>query len=243
MRKNIFVFLTYVFIWLLITYPKNGFCDILCLKEVPEGKDGNEVEILEEKEDSFIIKVPKDEIEVIARKRPTEAKLWHEKRILWEDTGDYITIYLPKEKIVLPKDYKGDEYDAAKALKKELVSTGTEGRPPEALPWKGTGRISGRILKAGSLLSRVKIKIVYVPSGVSALSEIFGPKVEGQKELAFDAVTNESGGYEFTNIPIGQYDIFWSLPGSENWYRKLSEKPNITVRPAETVNYPDIEIK
>ncbi|MEK6728101.1 MAG: carboxypeptidase-like regulatory domain-containing protein [Candidatus Omnitrophota bacterium] len=238
--KIIFGLLHFVSVLLL---PSIGFCDVLRLREVPKDKEGNEVEILEEKADAFIIKVPKDEIEVILRKRPTEAKLWHEKRILWEETGDYITIYLPKEKIILPEDYKGDEYDAAKGLKKELTSTGAEGRPPEATFWKGTSKITGRILNGGNPLSGVKIRIVNVPSQVSALSQILGPKVESQKELVFDATTNELGWYELTNIPMGEYDIFWSLPGSESWYRKLSEKPNITVRPGETVNYPDIETK
>lgn len=232
-----FCFLIFAFL-----FAKEGSPDILLLKELSEGKEGNEVEILEEKEDSFIIKVPKEEIEVIKRKRPTEVKLWREKRILWEDSADYLTIYLPKEKIVLPEDYTGQEYDSAKALKKELGSAAAEGRPEIAAFWKGTGRILGLVLKNGRPLAGVKLKIVNVSPG-DTLSRIFGPDEKRPEDFVLEAVTDEAGRYEFSSVPLGEYDIYWAFPQTESWYRRLSEKPDITVRPAETVKYPDIEIK
>lgn len=240
MYKN-FAFLI-IFLAFILLLPHVVFCDILRLKEIPEGKEGSEVEILEEKDDSFIIKIPKNEIKVIKRERPTEMKFWQEKRILWEDTGDYITLYLPKEKIVLPKDYTGDEYDSAKALKEKLGGSAAEGRPQEAAFWKGAGKIVGRIVKAGQPLLGAKVKIVNVSSSGDMLAKIFGPKDTKSQDLVFEVATDEFGRYEFTNIPIGEYDIYWALPGSESWYRRLSEKPNITVRPGETVEYQDIEI-
>lgn len=231
--------------WILIftfLFVKPGFGDILRLREIPEGKDGNEVEILEEREDSFIIKVPKEEIESIQRKRPTEIKAWREKRILWEDTADYITIYLPKEKIVLPENYTGQEYDSAQALKKELGSTGAEGRPEIAAFWKGTGKVTGKAIKGGRPLAGVRLKLVNV-SPADTLSRIFGPDEKRPQDFVLEAVTNEIGQYAFNSVPLGEYDIYWALSGTESWYRRLSEKPDITVRPAETVQYPDIEIK
>lgn len=224
-------------------FSKEGFCDILRLKEILKGKEGNEVEILEERVDSFIIKVPKDEIELIERKRPSAIKLGREKKILWEDTGDYITIYLPKEKIVLPEKYTGEEYDATKLLKEELKYTGVEGRPPEAILWKGSGRITGRVLRRGQPLPGAKLKILNVSYQTNLVSRIFGPKDADLKDLVFEVTTDEFGHYEFSNVPLGEYDIYWSLPGTESWYRRLSEKPAITVRPGETVEYQDIEIR
>lgn len=232
-----FCILIFAFILLL---PQLGFCDILRLKELPEGSEGNEVEILEEKEDSFIIKIPKEEIEVIKRKRPTEVKLWREKRILWEDTGDYLTLYLPKEKIVLPEDYTGQEYNPARVLKKELGYAGAEGRPEIATFWKGTGRVTGNVLKGGEPLAGVRLKLVNV-SPADALSRIFGPDEKKPEDFVLETVTNELGQYEFNSVPLGEYDIYWFKPGSQSWYRRLSEKPDITVRPAETIKYPDIE--
>ena len=227
---------------LFTIFLKDGFCDVLRLKELPKDKEGSEVEILEEREDAFIIKVPKEEIEVIKKKRPTEIKAWQEKRILWEDTGDYITLYLPKERIVLPEGYTGKEYDSAKALKKELGSAGAEGRPEIATSWKGTGRILGIVLKDGRPLSGVKLKIVNV-SPADTISRIFGPDEKKPEGFVLEAITDEVGRYEFNSAPLGEYDIYWAPSGSQNWYRRLSEKPDITVRPGETVKFPDIELK
>lgn len=243
--KNIFAFLIYVFsFWFLVfgfSFAMEGFCDTLRLKE---SEEGSEVEILEEREDSFIIKVPKEEIEVIKKKRPTEIELWREKKILWEDTGDYIAIYLPKEKVILPEEYTGEEYDAAGVLQEEgLKSAGVKGIPSEIASFKGTGKVVGRILKQGQPLKGSRVKIVYVSQQLGALSRLFGPKDISPEELVFEATTDEDGRYGFTNVPIGEYDIYWSAPGTESWYRRLSEKPDITVRPGETVGYQDIEIR
>ena len=238
--KIYFIFLGMMVFCLL---PYLAFCDILRLKEIPEGEDGNEVEILEEREDSFIIKVSKGEIEAIKRKRPTDVELWREKRILWEDTGDYITLYLPKEKIVLPEGYTGEEYNSAKALQQELKYTADEGRTKEATFWKGTGRIIGRILNQGEAVDRAKVKIVNVSPQMNTLSRLLGPGDIKPQDLVFETVTDELGRYEFRNIPLGEYDIYWLVPGADSWYRRLSEKPDIAVRPGETVEYRDIEVK
>lgn len=237
MRKFWLLFI----IWCLVLglFPQGGFCDWLRLKN-PE--KGSEVEIVEERQDSFIIKIPKGEIELITRERPTEIKLWSEKKILWEDTGDYITLYLPKEKIVLPENYSGQEYDSAKALEMELKYIGSEGRPTEMTFWKGTGKVSGRFLKGEKPIAGVKAKIVNIPSQVSALSQLLSPTDQKSQELVFETTTDEKGYFEFKNIPLGEYDLYWSIPG-KGWYRRLSEKPDIIVRPGETTKHPDIVIK
>jgi hypothetical protein len=237
-----FVFCIFIFAFILLL-PQSGTCDILRLKEIPEGKEGSEVEILEERENSFIIEIPKNEIEVIKRKRPTEIELWKEKRILWEDTGDYIAIYLPKEKIVLPEEYTGEEYDSAKALKEELKYTGAESRPPEATFWQATGKVAGRILKNGQPLQGARVKIVNVSFQENLVSRLLGPKQARPEDLVLETTSDELGNFEFSSVPLGEYDIYWSVPGTDSWYRRLSEKPDITVRPGETVQYPDIEIK
>lgn len=236
------IILFFAFIWFL---SPRGFCDTLLLRKIPEDKEGNEVEILEEKEDSFTVKIPKEEIEMIKRKRPTEMKLWQEKKILWEDNGDYLTIYLPKEKIVAPEGAAGDAAGAAQVLKNQLQYAGGQGSPPEAAFWKGTGRITGRILKGGLPLAGVKLKISYVSSPAGELSRIFGPGGEKSKpeNFVFETVSDELGRYEFKNVPLGEYDIYWLAPGTQNWYRRLSEKPDIAVRPGETPEFKDIETR
>ena len=235
------LFLTFLFTF----FSNGGFCDTLLLRKIPEGKDGNEVEILEEKEDSFTVKIPKEEIEMIKRKRPTEMKLWQEKKILWEDNGDYLTIYLPKEKIVAPQGTAGDVAGATQVLKNQLPYAGGQGSPSEAAFWKGAGRVTGRILKGGLPLAGVKLKISYVSSPAGELSRIFGPGGEKSKpgNFVFETVNNELGRYEFKNVPLGEYDIYWLVPGAQSWYRRLSEKPDIAVRPGEILEFKDIDTR
>lgn len=228
-------------IWCLAlwSFPQEGFCDWLRLKN-PE--KGSEIEIIEEHKDSFVVKIPKEEIELITRKRPTQMKLWSEKKILWEDTGDYITLYLPKEKIVSPDNYKGSDYDSATALKQELRHTGAEGRPAEISFYKGAGRVLGRILKRGQPLEKVKVKIVSIPSQTNAFARMFtSTKEDKSPELVLEATSDEKGYFEFRKVPLGEYDLYWSIPG-KGWYRKLSEKPDVIVKPGETLRYPDIKI-
>lgn len=228
-------------IWLFFIFlAKAAYCDTLTLKE---SEEGNEVEILEEKRDSFIIRVPKSEIKKIRRKRPSDVKLWKEKRILWEDTEDYVVMYLPKERIVLPEGYEGDEYDSAKILIEEgLSSAATEGRPSGMFSG-AKGRVTGQVVKYGEGISGVKLKIVNVSYQENLVSRLFGPEASKPEDLVLETETDEFGRFEFKTVPIGEYDIYWRLPGSNAWYRQLSEKPSITVRPGEIIEYPDIKIK
>ncbi|MGR3304335.1 MAG: carboxypeptidase-like regulatory domain-containing protein [Candidatus Scalindua sp.] len=213
------------------------------LLKLNESENGSEVEILEEHEDSFVIKIPKEEIKVIKRKRPTEAKLWKQKRILWEDTEDYLMIYLPKERIVLPEDYTGNEYDSASALGKQLTLTGAEGRPEGITFMRGTGRVVGKILKGGQPFKGAKIKIVSINSQTNKILSILGGKNKRDQEVILETTTDEFGQFVFSDIPLGDYDIYWSVSGEDGWYRRLSEKPDITVTPGAIVSYPDIELK
>lgn len=221
-----------------------GFCDILRLKELGEGEEGHEVEILEERKDSFIIKVPKDAVKKIKRKQPSDLKLWKTQRIIWEDSGDYIAIYLPKEKIVLPEGYTGEEYDSAKVFIEEGLSVaGAEGRPSGMSFFGATGRVTGRVVRHDEGIFGVNLKIVNVSRQENLVSKLFGPKVSKPEDSVFETESDEFGRFEFKVVPIGEYDLYWKLPGSDNWYRRLSENPDIMIRPGETTEYHDIRIK
>lgn len=219
---------------------RDAFCDRLVLKET---EDGNEIEILEEKRDSFIIKVPKSEIKKVKRERPTDIKLWKAQRIIWEDSGDYIAVYLPKEKIVLPEGYTGEEYDSAQVFIEEgLSAAGAEGRPSGMSFFGATGRVTGRVARHDEGISGVNLKIVNVSYQENLVSRLFGPKGSKPEDLVFETESDESGRFEFKSVPIGEYDLYWKLAGSNSWYRRLSERPDITIRPGETTEYPEIKI-
>lgn len=223
-----------------VLYAQDASCDKLFLKEKEEG---NEIEVVEERHDSFIIKLPKNEIRKIQKQDPTDIELWKEKKVLWEDSGDYIIVYLPKEKIALPEGYTGEEYDSGKVFREQALGpAGIEGRPVGVGFLGALGVVSGRVVRYGEAVEGARLRIVNVSYQEDLVSRLFGAKSSKPEDLIFETLTDENGRFEFKSIPIGEYDIYWSPPGSENWYRRLSEKPNITVRPGETTEYPDIEI-
>lgn len=200
-----------IFLCVFVSLWQDSFADKIKLKE---RDGGNEVEILEESTNDFTIRIPKEEIESVTRARPTEAGLWKQKRVLWEDAGDYLIISIPKERVSTTGDTKTLEGALSDSGVKKTEST------------RGA-RVTGRVISGGKSLPRCLVRIVMVS----------GKK---QGETYFTTITDEDGKYEFNNIPAGDYDVYWKTAEGESWIRKLSEKPNISIGKEETVEYPEI---
>lgn len=226
-----------IFAAVFLTISSVTFADRIILKEKAEG---NEVEIIEEKPDAFIVKIPKQEIEKLVRNAPTEIELWKEKKILWEDMGDYIAIHLPKERIIKKGEKEGEfHYETVESFQEGLKVVGGD---KVSSVYKSKGGIRGRILKRGRPFEGCSVKLRYVRNSASLLPHI-DFDADKKEEIIFEAVTDKDGYYEFNDLTPGNYDIFWKLSGGSNWIRRLSEKPDITVLPGETTVYKDIEVK
>ncbi|MCQ9206890.1 MAG: carboxypeptidase-like regulatory domain-containing protein [Omnitrophica bacterium] len=229
----------------LLMYTPNIFSDVIFLKQKEKG---NNVEILEEGVDTFIVKIPKSEIESIKGEDYSNVKLWKEKKILWEDQGDYVTIFLPKQRIVAPDEGEQKEgmyYGKTRvdALKDALSSTGAEATLGESVPSGNKGYLVGRIFNGTSPAVGCKVKIVYIKGQMGVFSKLFGADASEESELAFESKTDENGTYEFNGVPVGSYDLYWLPSGRDAWLRKLSEKPSITVLPGKTIQYEDINLR
>lgn len=251
-RKNLIIIL-FIAVNIILFINSNLFAGKIRLKEK---EDGNVAEVLEEGADFFIIKVPKDEIESVKEeeKEYEQIKLWREKKILWEDQGDYITIFLPKERIVAPEGEgekaEGAYYGKGKidALQEALSSTGAKATFETGLiPYQGKGNVIGKIFDGKSPFEGCKVKIVYLKGQSDILTKLLGVGVvsgEGEEgEIVFETETNKDGLYEFNGVPVGNYDLHWLPPRGNAWIRKLSEKPSITVIPGKTVQYEDINLR
>lgn len=213
-------------------------------------EDGNNVEVLEEGEDAFIVKIPKDEIESVKGEDYSQVKLWREKKILWEDQGDYITVFLPKSRIVSPGETnkKGGTYygiSQTNAFKKALSSTGAVSTYDSgSIPSQVKGNIVGRIFNGEDPAWGCKVKVVFIRGQSDILTKLFsGAAVSADGQMVFETHTDKDGVYEFSGVPVGAYDIYWSPRGGDSWIRKLSEKPAITVLPRKTVQYEDINLR
>ncbi|MBI4436673.1 MAG: carboxypeptidase regulatory-like domain-containing protein [Candidatus Omnitrophica bacterium] len=209
-----------------------------------EREDGNEVEILGEREDAFIVKIPKGEVKMIKREALTEIKLWKEKKILWEDKGDYLVISLPKERII-PSLSTTVEYSprtiATPSLEEGLAATGTKGRTLSSNVL--TGSVTGRVFKSGRPLAGCRVRLVAIEGPGSELTRLLGGKSKDPPgPTTVEATTGEDGVYLFEEVPIGDYDISWLPPDSTHWLGWLSEKPDVTVLAGELIQRGDIEL-
>lgn len=233
-RRKVFI-ISFITVNLILFATSDLFASKIFLKE---NEDGNAAEILEEGPDFFIIKIPKEEIEKIKEEKEeyTQIKMWKEKKILWEDQGDYITIFLPKERIVAPEE-EGQNEDGAyygrgnvDALKEALSSTGAKSTIGAGLlPYHGKGNVIGRIFDGEDPEEGCKVKLVYI---------------KGQEgEIFFETETDKEGAYEFIGVPGGSYDLYWLPHWGSAWIRKLSEKPSLAVIPGRTVQFEDIYLK
>lgn len=222
---------------LLSAAPDFSFADQLQLKERPEG---NEVEVLGETTEAFVVKIPKGEVKLIRREKPTEIRIWRKKLILWEDQGDYLVISLPKEKLLSREGMEAGEYESPRTFSEAVAKAGW-GTGVRRGGFLGGG-VTGKVLKGGRPLANCRVKLVRVATAGVDLTRFLG---RGEKEReepgVFQTVTDADGIYLFNDVPIGDYDIYWAPQGAANWIHKLSDKPNITVKANQVVNHPDVQ--
>jgi hypothetical protein len=195
-------------------------------------------ELLEETPHAFIIKFPKEQIRQIKRDKPLEIQLWRERRILWQDTGDYIILSLPKERVASPDSAIGEK---APNLVRELGSVGAQKSDLAGKPAAFTGRVVGKVISHGEPVEGCKVMLVSRGGEAGLITKLFGGKRSGTDAPAsYQTATDREGKYAFEDVAVGEYDVFWLPPNETQWTRKLSEKPNLTVRVGETIYYKDI---
>lgn len=209
-----------------------------------EREGGSEVEVLEEREDAFIVKIPKDEVELIKRETPTEIKLWKEKKILWEDQGDYLVISLPKERIAPPPTTTAEGtpgYAPAASLEEGLAVTGVKGQ--RSAIGILTGNVTGRVTQHGRPLAGCRVKLSAIQGPATELTRLLGAKPsQGSGQNVVETTTSSDGVYLFEDVPIGDYDISWLPPDSTHWLGWLSDKPDVTVRTGEITQQRDMDL-
>lgn len=195
-------------------------------------------EVMEETPDAFIIKFPKSQVQQIKRDKPLEIRQWHERRILWQDTGDSIVLTLPKERV---ESSDTSQSEKARHLTEALGSVGKQKSDSAGKAISLTGRVVGKIVSHGKPVAGGKVGLVSRGGEAALISKLFrSKKSSANAPPSFQAVTDREGKYALEDIVVGEYHVYWQLPNEKQWTRKLSEKPDVTVTVGETVHYPDI---
>ncbi len=216
-----------------------GRADTVYLKSNTRGNTGK---VLEEYPDSIVIKFPKSEIKRIEADEKPAFKEASAQQVIWIDDGNTITLRLPKQSVQI----SGSSAMPAAGNSPENVGQKTVVNLPQS-PQEPTNlsqglAIQGKVLLKGEPLPKCKIRILRITdaTGDRLLRLLSGSNTE-KAEQSFEAVSDEHGIYTFTNIPYGEYILYWQPEGQDQWIRRLSENPDITLIPGHPAAMRDIE--
>ncbi len=214
--------------------------DKIYLQSDPKGNEGK---VLEEYPDSIVIKFPKSEIKRIEAGEKPPLNQEPAQKVIWIDDGDTVTLKLPKQSV----QFSGTETTESP---KGVVTETAGGKPHPAPPFSAqalSGQlqdrvIQGKVFMKGEPLANCKIRILMISDpGRDRLLKLFSGSETGKEEQSFEAVSDEHGVYTFTNVPYGEYILYWKPEGSEHWIRRMSENPDIALVPGRPVSVRNIE--
>jgi len=181
--------------------------------------------VVEETKDYIIIKFQKRDIGLIAeRGKPTETlpgPLSTERSPLTQGSSDR-SLSRAELKNEILQELRGE-------IEKEV----TKGIGPVEY-----GSVEGRIMRRGVGEPEARVKLVRWVEEASLL----GVFKELKKGAEFETTSDQEGRYAFQKIPVGSYELKWLPRGSDAWMRRLTEKPDITVRKGAIVTARTVEL-
>ncbi len=172
---------------------------------------GNSGQVMEEYPDSIVIRFPKSEIKRIEAQEKPALNQTSAQKVIWIDDGNTITLRLPKQSVQI----------SATGTMPSAGGTASSLGEFSLLPQDRV--IQGKVFLKGNPLAKCKVRIL------------------GTGQQSFESITNEQGIYTFTNVPYGEYILYWQPAGSGQWIRRLSENPDITLMPGRPVSVRNIE--
>ena len=225
--------------FLLCLGPVAG-ADTIYLQNKPTGNQG---EVLEEYPDSIIIRFPKNEIERIeAEKQPQQKESPNLQKVIWIEDGDTITLRLPKQSVQVSGAQGLGAPEQTQPPQQTVSQTATPPIPSMQEMLSKDRVIQGKIFKRGEPLANCKVRILRVSTAAEdRMLRLLTGSTEKEEEQSFEAVSDKYGIYTFANIPFGEYILYWRPEGTNDWIRRLSENPDITLAPGRPVTVRDIE--
>ena len=211
----------------------SSHADTVYLKDNAKGNTGK---VLEEYPDSIVIRFPKSEIKRIEAEEKPPLNQVSAQKVIWIDDGDTITLRLPKQSVQISGSQAVETTTGAKTPLTPSESIQELSHLKQGLA------IQGKVLIKGAPLAKCSIRILRITdsAGDRLLRLLSGSNAE-KAEQSFEAVSDEHGIYTFTDIPYGEYILYWKPEGQEQWIRRLSENPDITLIQGRPVAMHDIE--
>lgn len=178
--------------------------------------------VIEETEDYIIIKFEKRDIGLTSQKG-SPAKTLPPKQELSVGQGQ-------QEQTFSKTELKNE---ILQELRGEMQKEATKGIGPIEY-----GSVEGRVVRRGVGEPEVRVKLVRWVEEASLL----GAFKELKKGAEFETTTDQDGKYAFEEIPVGSYELKWLPKGGDAWIRRLTERPDITVRKETSVTVRTVEL-
>ena len=181
--------------------------------------------VIEETKDYIVIKFHKTDIGLIgeragpAENLPTQPNL-----------GKISSAPLSSEPALSRVELKRE---ILQELRGEIQKEATKGIGPIEY-----GSVEGRIIRRGVGEPEARVKLVRWVEETSLLDIL----KELKKGAEFEATTDQDGKYAFKEIPVGTYELKWLPRGADAWIRRLTERPDITVRKGTVVTIRTVEL-
>ena len=203
--------------------------------------------VVTEKEDVFVVEIPKDQIQRIERSGPlpgTQAKAAD--AVLWEENGDVVVLTVPRQMLHVVRKGTVDTAPVVRTPSQENTPVNEVAKSQTPLaPNPHLGGVVGRVLWDGQPAEGCRVKVVQVSrmDSLRLAARLLGvSEAEAAKETAVEeAVTDATGRYRIEQLVPGEYDIYWKPRGVTSWIRRLSERPDLLILAGEATTYLDIK--
>src|SRR3990170_1902131 len=181
--------------------------------------------VIEETKDYIVIKFHKTDIGLISERAGPAENLPTQPNL-----GKISSAPLSSEPALSRVELKRE---ILQELRGEIQKEATKGIGPIEY-----GSVEGRIIRRGVGEPEARVKLVRWVEETSLL----GILKELKKGAEFEATTDQDGKYAFKEIPVGTYELKWLPRGADAWIRRLTERPDITVRKGTVVTIRTVEL-
>jgi len=165
----------------------------------------------------------------------------------WREDGGFVIINLGGRELRLRKEGTSvrttshsvpSRRTAASANDAPASSPETDSRANDLSRFVGSrgGSVTGRLLNRGKPL--VNCRVALIPIGKA----VFGGYDIDAKSKPQAAKTDETGHYQFDDVPSGLYKLFWLPAGTRSWIRRIQFEPDAIVRSGERVEIKTVRL-
>ena len=181
--------------------------------------------VIEETKDYIIIKFHKSDIGLVTeRGKPTETLATQ------QNLGKISSAPSSSEPALSRAELKKE---ILQELRGEIQKEATKG-----IGLVEYGSVEGRIVRRGVGEPEARVKLVRWLEEASLL----GVFKELKKGAEFETTTDQDGRYAFKEVPVGSYELKWLPKGSDTWIRRLTERPDVTVKKGTTLMARTVEL-